>query len=75
MTSLVQAASHPLDFYLKQTGLTSLISDQPMSSNSRPLPQVTGGEDGHLTDERSLSPLIWEHGSGAGEGYHKPDLD
>lgn len=54
MRSLVQAANHPLDFYLKQAGLTSLMSDQTMSSNSCPKPQVTGGEDAYLPDEQSL---------------------
>ena len=51
MTSLVQAATLPLDFYLKQSGLTSLVSDQPASSNCHPVPRVTGGEDGNLADE------------------------
>ncbi|KAI3677764.1 hypothetical protein L6452_37033 [Arctium lappa] len=39
MMSLLQAANQPLEIYMKQNGLTSLISEPQASSGSQPLPQ------------------------------------
>ncbi|KAJ9544854.1 hypothetical protein OSB04_024561 [Centaurea solstitialis] len=39
MMSLLQAANQPLEMYMKQNGLTSLISEPQASSGSQPLPQ------------------------------------
>ncbi|KVI03255.1 B3 DNA binding domain-containing protein [Cynara cardunculus var. scolymus] len=58
MMSLLQVANLPLETYLKQNGLTSLISEQQASSGSQTLPQETGEtgggdeeEDDRLGDE------------------------
>ncbi|KAF7144624.1 hypothetical protein RHSIM_Rhsim04G0121900 [Rhododendron simsii] len=44
MMSLLQVANQPLENYLKQNGLTSLVSEQQGSSGSQSLPQGTNGE-------------------------------
>ncbi|XP_024981190.1 B3 domain-containing protein Os07g0679700-like isoform X2 [Cynara cardunculus var. scolymus] len=41
MMSLLQAANQPLETYMKQKGLTSLISEPQASSVTQPLPQDT----------------------------------
>ncbi|KAJ9543079.1 hypothetical protein OSB04_022786 [Centaurea solstitialis] len=46
MMGLLQVANLPLETYLKQNGLTSLISEQPTSSASQTLPQETGETEG-----------------------------
>ncbi|KAK9067781.1 hypothetical protein SSX86_011892 [Deinandra increscens subsp. villosa] len=43
MMSLLQAANQPLEMYMKQNGLTSLISEPQASSGSQPLPQASPG--------------------------------
>lgn len=44
MMSLLQVACQPLENYLKQNGLTSLVAEQQGSSGSQSLPQGTNGE-------------------------------
>lgn len=51
MTSLVQVASLPLETYLKQNGLTSLVSEQQGSSGSHTLPQATREEESKDDDD------------------------
>ncbi|XP_068639954.1 B3 domain-containing protein Os07g0679700-like isoform X2 [Aristolochia californica] len=46
MVSLLQVATRPLETYLKQNGLTSLISETPVSSSSLVLPPVTVESEG-----------------------------
>lgn len=46
MMSLLQVANLPLETYLKQNGLTSLINEQQASSGSQVLPQETGETHG-----------------------------
>ena len=41
--SLLQAANQPLETYMKQNGLTSLISEQQASSGSQALAQGSSG--------------------------------
>nr|XP_043636022.1 B3 domain-containing protein Os07g0679700 isoform X2 [Erigeron canadensis] len=43
MMSLLQAANQPLETYMKQNGLTSLVSEQQASSGSQALPQASSG--------------------------------
>ncbi|PWA47429.1 hypothetical protein CTI12_AA499760 [Artemisia annua] len=43
MMSLLQAANQPLETYMKQNGLTSLISEQQASSGSQALAQGSSG--------------------------------
>lgn len=63
MMSLLQVANLPLETYLKQNGLTSLISEQQSSSGSQTLPQETGEteggdeEDDRVGDDDELQEL------------------
>ncbi|XP_071717686.1 B3 domain-containing transcription repressor VAL2-like [Rutidosis leptorrhynchoides] len=43
MMSLLQAANQPLETYMKQNGLTSLVSEPQASSGSQVLPQASSG--------------------------------
>ncbi|XP_057956545.1 B3 domain-containing transcription repressor VAL1-like isoform X2 [Malania oleifera] len=80
MTSLVQAASLPLEMYLKQHGLTSLMREKQATLGCSNLLTQGGGEsEGHMGDEGSLGSLVWE-GEGRGESRVdeescEPDLD
>lgn len=51
MMSLLQVANHPLDAYLKQNGLTSLIQEQQTSSATHVLPQVTTESEGEQNED------------------------
>lgn len=53
MTSLVQVATLPLENYLKQNGLTSLVSEQQGSSGSHSQPQATGEEEVKDDDDQT----------------------
>eukprot|EP00268_Persea_americana_P065453 TRINITY_DN8740_c0_g2_i3.p1 TRINITY_DN8740_c0_g2~~TRINITY_DN8740_c0_g2_i3.p1 ORF type:complete len:898 (+),score=200.14 TRINITY_DN8740_c0_g2_i3:465-3158(+) len=68
MMSLLHAAGLPLETYLKQNGLASLISEQQASSGSHVLPQVTGESEGRLPDESYLAKE-----SVADEGHCAPN--
>lgn len=70
MMSLLQAAGLPLETYLKQNGLTSLISEQQASSGSHvlPQPQATGESEGRPPDESHLAKE-----NVADEGYCVPN--
>ncbi|XP_057498445.1 B3 domain-containing transcription repressor VAL2-like isoform X1 [Actinidia eriantha] len=64
MMSLLQVASLPLETYLKQNGLTSLISEQQESSGSQSLPQATTGEsEGPVHEDHCVAPVVQEHDS------------
>ncbi|GFY81683.1 HSI2-like 1 [Actinidia rufa] len=57
MMSLLQVASLPLETYLKQNGLTSLISEQEGSSGSQSLPPATTGEsEGPVHEDHCVVP-------------------
>ncbi|CDP06390.1 unnamed protein product [Coffea canephora] len=61
MVSLLQEASLPLQTYLKQNGLTSLVSDQRVSSGSNVLlPQVTRESELQFDEDQCLSHEIQE---------------
>ncbi|XAR68715.1 hypothetical protein NMG60_11000064 [Bertholletia excelsa] len=64
MMSLLQVASLPLETYLKQNGLTSLVSEQQGSSGSHSIPQATGESEGWLNEDSSLAAAIQEESRG-----------
>ncbi|KAM7463895.1 hypothetical protein LguiA_032016 [Lonicera macranthoides] len=51
MMSLFKVANLPLETYLKQNGLTSLICEQQASSGSHAVPQATGESEGQLQEQ------------------------
>ncbi|XP_024030049.1 B3 domain-containing transcription repressor VAL2 isoform X2 [Morus notabilis] len=53
MVSLLQVANRPLETYLKQNGLTSLVHEQQTSSASPVPPQVTNESEGQLNEDVS----------------------
>uniref|UniRef100_A0A161ZIU8 TF-B3 domain-containing protein n=1 Tax=Daucus carota subsp. sativus TaxID=79200 RepID=A0A161ZIU8_DAUCS len=55
MISLVQVATRPLEMYLKQNGLTSLIPEQQTSSGSHVPPQDITESEGHPHQDQSLA--------------------
>ncbi|XP_059668138.1 B3 domain-containing transcription repressor VAL2-like [Cornus florida] len=63
MMSLLQVASLPLEIYLKQNGLTSLIVEQQASSGSQVLPQATE-ESEERPHEDVIAPVAKEQESG-----------
>ncbi|KAL8102054.1 B3 domain-containing transcription repressor VAL2 [Apium graveolens] len=54
MVSLLQVASRPLETYLKQTGLTSLLSEHQTSSGSHALPQAATESEGQPHQNQSI---------------------
>ncbi|KAG9441904.1 hypothetical protein H6P81_017758 [Aristolochia fimbriata] len=60
MVSLLQVATRPLETYLKQNGLTSLISETPVSSSSLVLPQVTVESEGRDPDDDCFPAAVKE---------------
>lgn len=54
MVSLLQVATRPLETYLKQTGLTSLLSEHQTSSGSHALPQAATESEGQPHQDRSI---------------------
>ncbi|KAI7745097.1 hypothetical protein M8C21_017797 [Ambrosia artemisiifolia] len=56
MMSLLQAANQPLETYMKQNGLTSLISEPQGSSGSQPLPQTSSGPTPTVQEDEPQGP-------------------
>ncbi|KAE8663190.1 B3 domain-containing transcription repressor VAL2 [Hibiscus syriacus] len=56
MTSLVQVATLPLETYLKENGLTSLLYDQQGNTASNAPPQSTSGTGESETQDNSCFP-------------------
>lgn len=54
MVSLLQVATRPLETYLKQTGLTSLLSEHQTSSGSYALPQAVTESEGQPHQDQSI---------------------
>ncbi|XP_038720615.1 B3 domain-containing transcription repressor VAL2-like isoform X2 [Tripterygium wilfordii] len=54
MMSLLQVANLPLEIYLKENGLTSLMSEQEMGSVSPAPQQATGDSEGQPLDDSHL---------------------
>ncbi|XP_043724564.1 B3 domain-containing transcription repressor VAL2-like isoform X2 [Telopea speciosissima] len=75
MMSLLQVANLPLEKYLKQNGLTSLICEQQQqaSVSSHELPHTNVESEGRLPDETYFAPAAQERESGGDEGYCAPD--
>ncbi|XP_038693628.1 B3 domain-containing transcription repressor VAL2-like isoform X2 [Tripterygium wilfordii] len=71
MTSLLQVANLPLETYLKQNGLTSLMSEQEVGSVSPLPPQTTGDSEGQHLDDSHL-PSSNERESSEGEENGDP---
>ncbi|PON92757.1 Zinc finger-type transcription factor [Trema orientale] len=67
MMSLLQNASRPLDAYLKQNGLTSLIQEQQTSSSSQAPPQATNESEEQLNEDQCPASVAQEQESGSGE--------
>ncbi|KAJ9185490.1 hypothetical protein P3X46_005121 [Hevea brasiliensis] len=59
MLSLLQVASLPLDTYLKQNGLTSLVSEQQGSSASQ-MPAQAGESEGRLPEDCQFVSAVQE---------------
>lgn len=55
MVSLLQVASRPLETYLKQTGLTSLLSEHQTSAGSQGLPQAATESEGQTHQDQSVA--------------------
>ncbi|XP_008782661.2 B3 domain-containing protein Os07g0679700-like isoform X2 [Phoenix dactylifera] len=72
MMSLLQEANLPLEVYLKQTGLTSLVGEQG-SSSSLTIPQGPAESEGRTPDESHFASVAQERDAGADEGYNSPD--
>ncbi|KAL8224747.1 hypothetical protein R6Q57_017304 [Mikania cordata] len=63
MMSLLQAANQPLEMYMKQNGLTSLISEPQASSGSQPLPQTSPGPIPTVQEDEPQGPNHDDNGS------------
>ncbi|EEF33676.1 transcription factor, putative [Ricinus communis] len=73
MMSLLQVASLPLETYLKQNGLTSLVSEQQGSSASHVPPQA-GESEGRLPEDCQIASAVQEQESGGEDNYgHGPE--
>ncbi|XP_062166167.1 B3 domain-containing transcription repressor VAL2-like isoform X4 [Alnus glutinosa] len=71
MMGLLEIASLPLETYLKQNGLTSLITEQQASSAPHVPPQSTNENAGQFNDDGCLSAV--QEREGGGEEYCGPD--
>ncbi|KAJ4832568.1 hypothetical protein Tsubulata_000142 [Turnera subulata] len=71
MMTLLQVATLPLETYLKQNGLTSLVSEQQASSASQVPPQ-TGESEGQLQEECQPVSVVQEQESGGEDNYEPP---
>lgn len=75
MMSLLQVATLPLQSYLKQTGLTSLVTEQQTSSTS-PVPlQATEGNEEQLNEDQCVVSVVQEGESGGDERQDQSQED
>ncbi|XP_010938019.1 B3 domain-containing protein Os07g0679700 isoform X2 [Elaeis guineensis] len=72
MMSLLQEANLPLETYLKQSGLASLVGEQG-SSSLPTVPQGPGESEGRTADESYFASVVQEGDGGAEEGHGGPD--
>lgn len=72
MMSLLQVANRPLETYLKQNGLTSLISEQQASSGSHALPQANTESDEQPKEDLPLAPVDQDQEKGPDDRLHEP---
>ncbi|XP_027907253.1 B3 domain-containing transcription repressor VAL2-like isoform X2 [Vigna unguiculata] len=63
MTSLLEEANLPLETYLKQNGLTSLISEQQTNSASNVQAQTTNDNEGRQNEDSGTASVIHEQDS------------
>ncbi|CAN4126263.1 unnamed protein product [Withania somnifera] len=73
MMSLLQQACLPLDTYLRQNGLTSLVSEQQGSSGSQGLPQDTRESDLRVQEDQCLASTAQEQEKVAAKENSEPD--
>lgn len=70
MMSLLQVANRPLETYLKNNGLASLVSEQPVSSGSHAPPQATG----ESAEDHCLAPVVQDEQERGDDDEHSgPD--
>ncbi|PRQ42701.1 putative chromatin regulator PHD family [Rosa chinensis] len=75
MMSLLQVATLPLQSYLKQTGLTSLVTEQQTSSTS-PVPlQATEGNEEQLNEDQCVVSVVQDGESGGDERQDQSQED
>jgi hypothetical protein len=75
LLSLVQAASLPLEDFMKQRTIPSLTCEQQGSLGSCIITPVTGESERRLSDEGGHASGGWEHESRSDGGYHESKLD
>ncbi|KAM5560672.1 B3 domain-containing transcription repressor VAL2 [Rosa sericea] len=75
MMSLLQVATLPLQSYLKQTGLTSLVTEQQTSSTSPVPPQATEGNEEQLNEDQCVVSVVQERESGGEERQDQSQED
>ncbi|KAJ4980159.1 hypothetical protein NE237_010939 [Protea cynaroides] len=73
MMSLLQVASLPLEKYLKQNGLTSLICEQQASLSSHAVLHTTVESEGQLPDESYFASTGQEQEGEGDEGFCASD--
>lgn len=71
LLSLVQAASLPLEDFMKQGRIASLTCEQKSSLGSCTLPQASVESERRLSDEVGHASGSWEHESRDDDGYHE----
>ncbi|XP_004302530.1 PREDICTED: B3 domain-containing transcription repressor VAL2 isoform X1 [Fragaria vesca subsp. vesca] len=75
MMSLLQVATLPLDSYLKQTGLTSLVTEQQTSSSPPVPPQATEENEEQLNGDQCLVSIVQDQESGGEERQDQSQED
>ncbi|XP_050383502.1 B3 domain-containing transcription repressor VAL2-like isoform X2 [Argentina anserina] len=76
MMSLLQVATLPLDSYLKQTGLDSLVTEQQTSSTSPVPPQATTeGNEEQLNEDQCVVSVVKDQESGDEERQDQSQED
>lgn len=73
MMSLLQQACLPLETYLRQNGLTSLVSEQQGSSGSQGLPQDTRESDLRVQEDLCLASTAQEQEKDVPKENSEPD--
>lgn len=63
MMRLLEVANRPLETYLKQNGLASLVQEQQTNSSSHKLPQVTNESEGQIDEDHCLVSVAQDQDS------------
>ncbi|XP_022732167.1 B3 domain-containing transcription repressor VAL1-like isoform X2 [Durio zibethinus] len=75
MTSLVQTTGMPVENYIKQNGIASLMSEQQGSLTSHLLSQANRENDRHLSDEEFLASVGWKRDNRSDEGHKESSME